>query len=100
MHERNVYRGHVVSLAQEPYGSMRVKFHALPTIAREDIVLADGVLEQVERHTVGFATHRDRLLRPDATCAAACCSTANPAPARPSRRCIWPAGWGSARWCC
>jgi hypothetical protein len=62
MHERNVYRGHVVSLAQEPYGSMRVKFHALPTIAREDIVLADGVLERVERHTVGFAAHRDRLL--------------------------------------
>lgn len=62
MHERNVYRGHVVSLALERYGSMRVKFHALPTIAREDIVLADGVLERVERHTVGFAAHRDRLL--------------------------------------
>jgi hypothetical protein len=61
MHEGNVYRGHVVSLVQERYGSTRIKFHALPTIAREDIVLADGVLERVERHTVGFAAHRDRL---------------------------------------
>jgi ATPase family associated with various cellular activities (AAA) len=62
MRERNVYRGHVVSLVMERYGSLRVQFHPLPAIAREDIVLADGVLERVERHTVAFATHRDRLL--------------------------------------
>lgn len=46
----------------ERYGPMRIKFHELPAIAREDIVLADGVLERVERHTIGFSTHRDRLL--------------------------------------
>jgi ATPase family associated with various cellular activities (AAA) len=64
MHERNVYRGHVVSLAMAtPFGSPKVGFHALPAVAREDIVLADGVLERVERHTVGFAAHRDRLLK-------------------------------------
>jgi hypothetical protein len=62
MRERNVYRGHVVSLAVEHYGSLRIKFHTLPTIARQDIVLADGVLERVERHTIGFSAHRDRLL--------------------------------------
>lgn len=62
MRERNVYRGHVVSLVMERYGSLRVEFHALPAIAREDIVLADGVLERVERHTIAFAAHRDRLL--------------------------------------
>jgi hypothetical protein len=62
MHERNVYRGRVVSLAWNPYGP-RVKFHALPAIEREDIVLTDGVLERVERHTIGFAAHRDRLLQ-------------------------------------
>jgi hypothetical protein len=62
MHERNVYRGHVVSLTMDAYGPVRVKFHALPEIAREDIVLADGVLERVERHTAGFAAHRERLL--------------------------------------
>ena len=64
MHERNVYRGHVVSLAMaRPFGSQKVGFHALPVIARDDIVLADGVLERVERHTIGFAAHRDRLLK-------------------------------------
>jgi hypothetical protein len=62
MRERNVYRGHVVSLSHEMYGPVRVKFHALPEIARGDIVLADGVLERVERHTLGFGAHRDRLL--------------------------------------
>jgi SpoVK/Ycf46/Vps4 family AAA+-type ATPase len=61
MRERNVYRGHVISVAWNPYGP-KVNFHALPAIAREDIVLADGVLERVERHTIGFAAHRDRLL--------------------------------------
>jgi hypothetical protein len=39
-----------------------VRFHALPAVAREDIVVADGVLERVERHTIGFAHHRERLL--------------------------------------
>jgi ATPase family associated with various cellular activities (AAA) len=62
MRERNVYRGHVVSLVMERYGPLRVQFHPLPAIAREDIVLADGVLERVERHTVAFAAHRDQLL--------------------------------------
>jgi ATPase family associated with various cellular activities (AAA) len=62
MRERNVYRGHAVSLTMDRFMSLKVNFHALPEIAREDIVLADGVLERVERHTIGFATHRDRLL--------------------------------------
>jgi hypothetical protein len=62
IHQRSVYRGHVVSLGMERYGPLKVEFHELPAIAREDIVLADGVLERVERHTIGFATHRDRLL--------------------------------------
>jgi hypothetical protein len=62
MRERNVYRGHVVTLVMDRYGSLRVTFRALPEIAREDIVLADGVLERVERHTIAFAAHRDRML--------------------------------------
>jgi hypothetical protein len=62
MRERNVYRGHAVSLTTDRFASLVVNFHALPHIAREDIVLADGVLERVERHTVAFSTHRDRML--------------------------------------
>jgi ATP-dependent 26S proteasome regulatory subunit len=52
----------VISLAAEPYGPPSVRFHTLPAVARQDIVLADGVLERVERHTIGFARHRERLL--------------------------------------
>jgi hypothetical protein len=62
MRERNIYRGRVVSLAVERFGPIKVKFHELPAIEREDIVLADGVLERVERHTIGFSEHRDQLL--------------------------------------
>jgi ATP-dependent 26S proteasome regulatory subunit len=31
-------------------------------VAREDIVLPDGLLERLERHTIGFSQHRERLL--------------------------------------
>jgi ATP-dependent 26S proteasome regulatory subunit len=33
----------------------------LPRIAREQIVLPEGVLERIERHTLGFAEQADRL---------------------------------------
>jgi hypothetical protein len=62
MRERNVYRGHAVSLTMDHFASLKVNFHALPEIARDDIVLADGVLERVERHTIAFSQHRDRML--------------------------------------
>jgi ATPase family associated with various cellular activities (AAA) len=62
MRARSVYRGQVISLAAEQYGPPSVRFHALPVVARDDIVLADGVLERVELHTIRFAAHRDRLL--------------------------------------
>ncbi|HWQ13134.1 MAG TPA: ATP-binding protein [Roseiflexaceae bacterium] len=60
MRARNVYRGHVISL--EPgHGDVAVKFHRLPPIAREQIVLPDGVLERIERQTIGFARLGERL---------------------------------------
>jgi hypothetical protein len=61
MRRRNVYRGRVVSLERPDFGPLRVRFHDLPTIARERIVLPEGVLERIERHTIGFAAHADRL---------------------------------------
>jgi hypothetical protein len=62
MRAQSVYRGRVISLAAEPYGPPSVRFHTLPAVAREDIVVADGVLERIERHTIEFARHRERLL--------------------------------------
>jgi hypothetical protein len=62
MAARNVYRGRVISLLAHCYGPPSVRFHELPAVAREDIVLPDGLLERLERHTIAFSRHRERLL--------------------------------------
>lgn len=65
MRRLNVYRGHVISLSPGQLGmgsQPLVAFHALPRIARDDIVLPDGLLERIERHTVVFAEQAERLL--------------------------------------
>jgi ATPase family associated with various cellular activities (AAA) len=61
MRADNVYRSHVVSLAPGDYHSLEVRFHHLPTINRENIILPQGVLNRVERQTIGFAQHSERL---------------------------------------
>ena len=57
----SVYRSHVVSLAPSGHDSLEVLFHHLPTIHRENIILPQGVLDRVERQTIGFAQHSARL---------------------------------------
>jgi hypothetical protein len=62
----NVYRGHVISLSPGKMGigprpQSLVAFHTLPAVGRADVVLADGLLERIERHTAGFAEHADHL---------------------------------------
>jgi ATP-dependent 26S proteasome regulatory subunit len=61
--ERNVYRGRVISLNQEPYGPVTVRVQTLPRIERDAIILPAGVLDRVERHTITFASHVERLRR-------------------------------------
>ena len=63
MVEHNVYRGQVVSLArrQGPYGTLVVEFHRRPDVSRDDIVLADGVLDRIEAHVVGIGAEQPRL---------------------------------------
>ncbi|MBO0686226.1 MAG: 26S protease regulatory subunit, partial [Candidatus Dormibacteraeota bacterium] len=64
--ELNVYRGHVISFSpgvNTPSGAqVLVEFHHLPETRAEDIVLPPGILERIERHTVGFSRHADALL--------------------------------------
>jgi cell division protease FtsH len=65
MQRLNVYRGHVISLSPGEMGpgpQTLVAFHALPHVERDAVVLPDGLLERVERHTVVFAEHAERLL--------------------------------------
>jgi hypothetical protein len=64
MTKHNVYRGKVVSLAmrQGPMAQqMDVTFHPRHRVARERIVLPDGLLERVERSTVEFDRHAPAL---------------------------------------
>ena len=66
MLRHNVYRGQLLSLGNPhgPFGEggAMVEFLAIPQIERDAVVLPDGVLERVERHTAGFAAHAERLL--------------------------------------
>lgn len=66
MRQHNVYRGQLLSLGNPhgPFGEggAMVEFLAIPEIGREAVVLPDGVLERVERHTAGFAAHAEKLL--------------------------------------
>ena len=57
----NIYRGHVVSLSQSPMGALRVTFHGLKPVGRDDIVLPSGVLDRIERQTIRFAELHTRL---------------------------------------
>jgi hypothetical protein len=60
----NVYRGQVISLSPGDFGmgpQTLVAFHNLPSIRREDVILPEGLLEQIERQTIIFAKHADRL---------------------------------------
>jgi hypothetical protein len=59
--QRNVYRGRVISLEQEQFGSVNVRFHELPKVDRQQIILPEGVLERVESHAIAFARHAERL---------------------------------------
>jgi hypothetical protein len=61
MRERNVYRGRVLSLYVDQSHSLRVAFHALGTVDREAIIVPQGLLERVERQTLRFSAHGDRL---------------------------------------
>lgn len=61
MRTRNVYRGQIVSLAMDQMHSLQVHFHRLPKVEREDIILPGGLLERIERQTIGFARASEKL---------------------------------------
>lgn len=59
--QRNVYRGRVISIGVDQHHNLRVEFHRLPAVAREQIILPTGVLERIERYTVGFSRMETEL---------------------------------------
>jgi hypothetical protein len=61
MRERNVFRSRVLQISRSEQGEVQVRFHRLPAIARDQIILPAGLLERVERQTIRFAALSDRL---------------------------------------
>ncbi len=61
--ERNVFRGHLLSFAQEMfgYGQSALTFHRRPSLTRDDVILDESVLAAIERQVVGVARHKTLL---------------------------------------
>jgi AAA+ superfamily predicted ATPase len=55
------YRGHVLSVEQNCYGGTDIHHHSLPSIRREDVILPEALLRRIERHTLSFTKHAERL---------------------------------------
>jgi ATP-dependent Zn protease len=64
MIERSVLRGQVLSFNATQFGrgDAGVTFLTRPDVAGTDVILADGVLDQIVQHVVGIGEHRDMLL--------------------------------------
>jgi ATPase family associated with various cellular activities (AAA) len=60
--ELNVYRGHLLDVSLDPMGRVILGFAGPPGITRDDVVLPAAVLARVERHALGVAGHREKLL--------------------------------------
>jgi hypothetical protein len=60
--ELNVYRGHLLDVSLTPMGGVSLTFAGPPGITRDGVVLPDPVLTRVERHALGVAGHRQKLL--------------------------------------
>lgn len=64
MVERSVLRGQVLSFQPTEYGrEAGATFVVRPSVASDDIVLPDGVLEEIVQHVVTIGAHRDALQR-------------------------------------
>jgi ATPase family associated with various cellular activities (AAA) len=67
MREKNVYRGKVLALkGGDPMmggGGVTVEFPQVEPVARDQIVLPEGVLDVIELHTIEFARQREALRR-------------------------------------
>jgi hypothetical protein len=63
MRVHDVFRGQVLSFsASEHHGNELVTFLPRPAIAAQDVVLPEGMLENIERHIIGIAEWSRELL--------------------------------------
>jgi cell division protease FtsH len=57
----NAYRGHVLSIQPDCQGGVTIQFHQLPKIDRNEIILPEALLARIERQTMSFSRHAERL---------------------------------------
>jgi hypothetical protein len=63
MRAHDVFRGQVLSFTEsEHHGNELVSFLPRPTVTARDVVLPDGVLENIEQHIIGVADWSAELL--------------------------------------
>lgn len=55
------FRGHVLSVEEDCYRRLSIQFHHLPAIQREALILPEELLRRIERHTIGFTRHAEKL---------------------------------------
>jgi hypothetical protein len=61
MRKHNVFRGKVISLHQREDRSAAVRYHHLPEVSGAQVILPEGTLGRLERHSLGLAAHADAL---------------------------------------
>jgi len=59
--ELNVYRGHLLEVSLDGRGGVVLTFAEPPGLGRDDVVLPAAVLDRLERHALGVASHRAAL---------------------------------------
>jgi hypothetical protein len=55
------FRGNVLSLEENCHGGLSVRFHHLPRIRREEVILPEALLRRIERHTLSFSRQAEKL---------------------------------------
>jgi cell division protease FtsH len=55
------YRGHVLSVEEDCYMRVNIRSYDLPAIRREEVILPEPLMRRIERHTLSFGKHAERL---------------------------------------
>jgi cell division protease FtsH len=55
------YRGHVLSVEEDCHGRVNIQSHSLPAIQRDEVILPEPLMKRIERDTLSFSKHAERL---------------------------------------
>jgi AAA+ superfamily predicted ATPase len=57
----SAFRGKVLSVEQDRSGDAMVRFHKLPDVRRENLILPEDLLRRIERQAMGLSKYADKL---------------------------------------